>query len=571
MASSWEDPRWGTGDMPTVGFDLESCDIDYDNILETEAASELFDFIVRLKQMSVLSAKQACILSFWASKAGATGMVKKLSFKPSAQSGHFSRHFDSIVGSRPSDQDFYRLPVPLHSRLDATRNIDSFPVVPPHEAFANEILTNPGATVELARAIEADELPETYKNHPVVRSASPGTSVFPLAMYLDGVLYTRRDTIIGFFVYSILTNVRHLVCTIRKSEICQCGCKGWCSLFPLLTMLSWSFSSMCRGTYPTARHDNSAWTDRDDGRASLGGCEYGWLAILLFLKGDWAEYSGSLGFPSHASHTSPCPFCFTDAASLWDLIGFSHLDMPKTSKTLLHYKAACDVCEILAHVRTHAQLRTITASLFFDKRLHGQRGRCLSRDLPQFMLSKGDRLEPSKSVMDVAAIDALTPPLDLVFWRSANETLTKHRNPIFDDAMATNPAETLGIDWLHAISLGVLQFYVMHLLHELLRGNAFGISGTAAVNFEMGVRRLKSELWAWYSSEEKAGRKHNRLNSLVSSMLGSYNDQCFKVHGAEANGFFFFRLCFWNALVPYWAMLAQSSCELPKHFARCST
>ena len=81
------------------------------------------------------------------------------------------------------------------------------------------------------------------------------------------------------------------------------------------------------------------------------------------------------------------------------------------------------------------------------------------------MLNKGDRLEPSLCVMDVASIDARTPPLDLVFWRTTNETITKHRNPIFDDAIATSPAETLGIDWLHSISLGVLQFYVMHLLH----------------------------------------------------------------------------------------------------------
>ena len=371
MASSWEDPQWGNDDMPALGLDLESYEYDYDNVLESEAALELYDYIVRLKQMSVISAKQACIISFWASKAGATGLVTKLSFKPSSQSGHFSRHFDSIVGSRPSDKDFYRLPVPLHSRLDATRNIDSFPVVPPHEAFANEILTNPGSAVELARAIEANELPETYTNHPVVRSAPPGTCVFPLAMYLDGVLYTRRDSIIGFFIYSVLTGVRHLVCTIRKSEVCQCGCKGWCSLFPLLSMLSWSFACMARGTYPTARHDASEWTDRDEGRASLGGCEFGWRAILLFLKGDWAEYSGSLGFPSHASNSSPCPFCFSDAASLWDLEGFSHLDMPKASKTLLHYKAACNSCEILVHVRTVAQLRKITSNLFFDKCLHG--------------------------------------------------------------------------------------------------------------------------------------------------------------------------------------------------------
>ena len=59
MASSWEDPQWGNDDMPALGLDLESYEYDYDNVLESEAALELYDYIVRLKQMSVISAKQA--------------------------------------------------------------------------------------------------------------------------------------------------------------------------------------------------------------------------------------------------------------------------------------------------------------------------------------------------------------------------------------------------------------------------------------------------------------------------------------------------------------------------------
>ena len=228
---------------------------------------------------------------------------------------------------------------------------------------------------------------------------------------------------------------------------------------------------------------------------------------------------------------------------MWDLAGYNHLGMPKGPKTLLHYQAACDSAEIHVRVTTADQLRRITTNLFFDKRLHGQRGRCLLRDIIELGLNKGDRLEPSIEVIEVLSIDAMSPPFDLVFWRTANETITKHRNPLFNSSIGCSPGLTLGIGWLHATSLGVLQFFVMHLLHELLHLNVFGFSGTSAVVFDLGVRRLKSELWAWYSGEEKAGRKHNRLTTLVGTMLGSYNDQCFKVHGAESNGLFYF--CFY--------------------------
>ena len=137
--ASWEDPLWGLGAAPANAFDLESYEIDYDNVTALESASELFDYVVQLKQMNVLSAKQSCVLSFWAAGAGAKGMITKLAFKPSSQSGHFSRHFDAVVGCRPTDRDFYELHVPLHSRLDATRNVELLPVVAPHEAFALDI------------------------------------------------------------------------------------------------------------------------------------------------------------------------------------------------------------------------------------------------------------------------------------------------------------------------------------------------------------------------------------------------------------------------------------------------
>ncbi len=140
-SASWEDPHWGVA-VEAPPFDLDCLEIDYEDISESEAAVELFEYIVRLKRMNILSATQACILAFWASKAGATGMVTKLAYKPNSPSGHFSRHFNAVV-DRPTDKDFYRMEVPLHSKLDASRNMEMLSVVPPHEAFAEEVLSHP--------------------------------------------------------------------------------------------------------------------------------------------------------------------------------------------------------------------------------------------------------------------------------------------------------------------------------------------------------------------------------------------------------------------------------------------
>jgi len=135
------------------------------------------------------------------------------------------------------------------------------------------------------------------------------------------------------------------------------------------------------------------------------------------------------------------------------------------------------------------------------------------------------------------SIDAMEPPVDLTFWRMSNETITRHRNPLFSAMIGTSVHKTLGIDWLHALSLGVINFIVMFIFHEALHRNIFKIANApTAVIFELGVRRLLVELNSWYDDEQTAGRAHNKLTTLVPGMLGSYGDQCLKVHGAECNG-----------------------------------
>ena len=106
--------------------------------------------------------------------------------------------------------------------------------------------------------------------------------------------------------------------------------------------------------------------------------------------------------------------------------------------------------------------------------------------------------------------------------------------------MGVSVARSLCIDWLHSLSLGSSGVFCMHTLHELLRRSVFGIAGSATAVFELGIRRLKSELFTWYTDEERAGRPHNRLTTLTPGMLGTYTDQAFKIHGAEANGILLF-------------------------------
>ena len=107
----------------------------------------------------------------------------------------------------------------------------------------------------------------------------------PLAFYVDGVSFTRTDSCVGFFIYNVVTGTRILCATLRKSELCACGCRGWCSVSPVLSMIRWSVLALQQGTWPEEQPNNEPWDPENHvSELSFGGSSFGFQAVLLFLK-----------------------------------------------------------------------------------------------------------------------------------------------------------------------------------------------------------------------------------------------------------------------------------------------
>ena len=238
--SSWENwnPSWAAAEDRS--WSTDDPDFDYSSIDAETAGRELVSMLVMLKVMGVLSAKQTCILAWWAAKAGAVGECVQVGLRPDQNSGKYSKHFDSWSGAGASSLDLYQLPLGRRLRFEAARTFTALPVRVPHEALGEELLQCGDAKVELETAIRTKDLPKRYFEHQAVRSAPAGTLVHPLCIHIDAVPFTRSDSILGITIYFLLTERRHLVFSIRKSEVCSCGCRGWCSLAPAFACLAWS-------------------------------------------------------------------------------------------------------------------------------------------------------------------------------------------------------------------------------------------------------------------------------------------------------------------------------------------
>ena len=242
----------------------------------------------------------------------------------------------TVVGAGLSSLLLFWMPVIRTHRFDANRRFEDLPVRLPHEALKSELNSSPMPLEALTRAVAEGDLPERYLQHPAVVAAAPGDSIHPFCLYMDGVSFTRNDSILAFWIYFLFTGCRHLVFVAKKSELCKCGCRGWCTLYSIWRMLAWSFSVMLSGIHPATKPNGEPWDDGSD-QAAAAGTPLGFRALCLLVKADWAEFAGTMAFPGWADAISPCPLCRCTREMLYQLRGFSALDMPCAAKTLADY------------------------------------------------------------------------------------------------------------------------------------------------------------------------------------------------------------------------------------------
>ena len=177
-----------------------------------------------------------------------------------------------------------------------------------YHSLSVEIASEPDWDRKLARA-QGELAPLYSQNH--VAAASPDVQWVPLAFYQDGISFAwdRNDGALGSWLENLVTHRRHLVVVTRKMNKCQCGCRGWCSLYVVYRYLVWLLWVMREGSYPEERYDKSGW--RSHAAAGLAGMDLGFRALCLIIKGDWMEFASSMGFSNWKSNISPCYLCWS--------------------------------------------------------------------------------------------------------------------------------------------------------------------------------------------------------------------------------------------------------------------
>eukprot|EP00971_Amphidinium_carterae_P067549 1337747-Amphidinium_carterae.1 len=423
--------------------------------------------------------------------------------------------------------------MPGYLRTTASRGIRDVACHPPHELIANEM------NASNVSALSHWSPPPSWETHPVVQRERMGGNrhVVPLALYGDGVQFQKRDSLLVFTLVNLATGKKHTIVGLRKRYMCgtkcKCNCSCWCSVHPVLSFLQWSIAALAQGRMPSLRHDNRAWLESDAGRQSLEGRPMDFVGAFLQIRCDWAELCTTMGLVSWSSSRFPCFFCKCKREGLQQDLetADSHEE-----RTFSEYKSACDACEIVLSDLLDEDWLALKTKLASDLRKNGNRGRCLTTDYPKLGLRKGDRLEPSIACADWSVFEGNTKPAGAVFWRVANETCTKHRNPLFDESLYTTVQQSATVDILHCMALGTFQVLVSECLWCALDNNVFAVAASGEhVRRVQGLSQVMAQLQAWYKvfPAKHAGDVLTKIGDLSIEMLGSKEQPKLKLKGHE--------------------------------------
>eukprot|EP00971_Amphidinium_carterae_P342033 6481165-Amphidinium_carterae.2 len=482
------------GDLTNFGEDeSEEEQETYENVEPKDAENNLLAFLVQLHLAKGLSAKDFSIISFWASKSGLESFTP-YGCPPDASTGNFQKKLDKAMGYETARGLLYEYKVPAYIRQQGKRckftNYGVEPWTLVERDMEIEKLTTKVAVQK--KALETS-LPDNFWQK--AEHECNGPPLVPLSLFIDGLSYARKQSMLVIVLHNMLTKRRFLLTTIRKEVVCNCGCSGWCTLASIFHWLSYCFSHFAAAKYPILKHDGSDFDAHDTERLARRGQNMPYKCILLQLRLDWAEWSHSIGVMSWKSKESACPFCTASQTDMKNLQRkCSHHRAPFDMKTAKTYNDACSACIRWVESLTQEQFDVFKSNLRIDRRKAPTRGGLtLTVDMPKMGLQKGDRFEPSANCLDFQDfLDSPAPPTyKIAFWRPKLQTHAKH----YCQLAELTPGglyDLIHVDSMHTLCLGVFLNYCGCAVWHLLELNIFKV--TIATRSKENLRSANMEV-----------------------------------------------------------------------------
>ena len=443
-----------------------------------EHGMELRQLLLEKFCIEGMSGAEVATIAYYATRAGASG-VADLALAPASATKNGHAHVKNHAGAIYPEVDLTFVQVPMFTKREARRTVESVPLFLPSKAF-EKYLTPNLLQHPLDDFQEVVGQLDGYLNHPVVQAAKAEgleSLVRPIAVYWDGVAYTKNDSFWAFYCTDILTRQKFLSFLLRSEEMCQCGCRGWCSLFPLL----------------------EAWATDLKALSAASPVRF----AVMDIQGDWPAFLQIFGLRYWSHNVHPCPLCRVNQMQLKELcVSKVTLDtLPyeeySTNDYMHDLKNSVQVVEILSpELRT-----TVYQALGYRKKF---RGRVVLRDVPELGLKKHSRLMPSSTLRDVSMFEFTEVPFVTLWWiASPDHAKLLHDCPLFE--VPGISLEAWSLDLMHAWHLGPVQTLVSMGINFCLDTGLWSPKTDidALEKRKLGMLALRAELFQWYRDQRQ--------------------------------------------------------------------
>ena len=498
-----------------------------DGPVAIEAGAKLREHLLEKYFSGLLPASELAIQAHYHTLAGCPGL-DDLAVKPEFASKRANHHILAVVGKAHGVPDLTRVDVPSHEKTKAHRDTMAVYVRLP-SSFMGAQREEQSPCVE-PREDPWSPLYTDAISEGVRARGGQWTDVQLYSLYWDGVRYTTRDQFIAFYYNDLRAQKTYLCWLVRKLDLCKCGCRGWCTMFPLLQMWCDDLASLAVGEPP---------------------------AFGVYTKADWPAFCEVGGFRQWGHDTFPCFACDVDACQITDRTSIEGISLDGGSwddYSDQAYRRDISRSKIVITILDDNMRDAIKSALRYRKSLLG---RGLISDLRMFEppLWKGDRLEPTKVLLDVGEFEYTQTPFQATFWRMREDDRVLHESPIF--GIPGLSTERHGICTLHTWHLGPVIRVVPVCLWFLLSTplfNSFLPFLSNEDNIKIGMLQIKGKLLSWYKSKRETDRhwhtKGSEVWNLTSSMMGTAAKPCLTVKAAEARGLLEFIVDLMGEMVP---------------------
>ena len=196
----------------------ESADEAADNLVHSNA---LFKYVVEKYVSGRFTADEVCMLANLIGAAKGSGLQR---FDIGADRGnvlnHAGRKVREVIADNFEMPGLFYCKVPMNEKRTSIRSPVRVPVRLPREAILQDY--DPASHTNCTFASEIEAYP-MFERHPVVLEAlAEGLSVaevIPVALYWDGIVYTKNDSVICYYAQNMRTRCKYLLALARPQQL----------------------------------------------------------------------------------------------------------------------------------------------------------------------------------------------------------------------------------------------------------------------------------------------------------------------------------------------------------------